>query len=155
VRPDASWSSNPARWCRSSRCDGPATSPIVYNRLWRRFARFKLSAHFLDLRSPFVETHSDLRNRCAEVFLQLRDRRLLFLHFALLLPDFVLLLLDFPMLFNELVGQGGLPLDLFWPVRLKTASRGRSSFPPKKVGVAAKSLSRQGSLRVRATTTRK
>jgi hypothetical protein len=42
---------------------------IVADHLRRRFARFNLGAHFLDLRCLLVETRSKLRNRCAEVFL--------------------------------------------------------------------------------------
>jgi hypothetical protein len=41
---------------------------IAYD-LRRRFARFKLGAHLLDLRRLLVETRSKLRNRYAEVFL--------------------------------------------------------------------------------------
>jgi hypothetical protein len=41
----------------------------IIDHLRRRFARFQLGAHLLDLRGLFVETRSKLRNRCAEVFL--------------------------------------------------------------------------------------
>jgi hypothetical protein len=42
---------------------------IIVDHLRRWFARFKLCAHFLDLRCLFVETFSKLRYRYAEVFL--------------------------------------------------------------------------------------
>ena len=49
---------------------------IVQNRLRRRFARFNLRAHLLDLRRLLVELSGELRNRGFEVFLLLRQRRL-------------------------------------------------------------------------------
>src|SRR5262249_56369533 len=42
---------------------------FVYDYLRPRFTHLKLGAHFLDLCSLLVETCSQLRNRCAEVFL--------------------------------------------------------------------------------------
>jgi len=39
---------------------------IVVDHLRRRFARFKLCAHILNLRCLFFETRSELRNRVAE-----------------------------------------------------------------------------------------
>ena len=55
----------------------------IVDYLRRGFARFKLCADLLDLRRLLVETRRKLRDRCAEVFLELPDRRLLFLRFAM------------------------------------------------------------------------
>ncbi len=46
---------------------GRAAASTIVDHLRRRFARFKLRAHFLDLHCLLVETRSKLRNRRAEV----------------------------------------------------------------------------------------
>ena len=64
------------------RVNNPARSPvgisllIVVDHLRRRFARFKLCAHLLDLGCLLVQTRSELRNCRLEVLLLLRHRQL-------------------------------------------------------------------------------
>ena len=48
----------------------------IVDHLRRRFARFKLCAHFLDLRGLFVQSRSELCDCRLEVLLLLRHRRL-------------------------------------------------------------------------------
>ena len=47
---------------------------FVHDHLGRRFAHFKLRAHFLDLRGLLVEARSQLRRENLHPFLLLRDR---------------------------------------------------------------------------------
>ena len=52
-----------------------AASLIVQDHLRRRFARFKLCAHLLDLRCLLVEPRSELRNCRLKVLLLVRHHR--------------------------------------------------------------------------------
>ena len=89
---------------------------FVHHNLWRRFADFKLRAHFLDLRDLLVELSRELRGLLFELgcenrylFLLLRDRCLQLLNFVIEHGFLEIVSDDFPVLHAHLNA-----MNVFW-----------------------------------------